>query len=148
MKKQQDNKVNQAPAVGTDTQLQQLRKNIKAQVEELKRTVSVIQQQSLKEVQDAVSDAFKTFTSDSLQQLSKQDAAIKQQLDQAVQEVDKLVPANSVLQTTTDAGRKAVEQAQISVRNAIASSMSSMEEAQKAQQLPTQAGNQQQTITP
>jgi hypothetical protein len=133
MKKQQDNRVNPTPAVtSTDTQLQQLRKNIKAQVEELKRTVCVIQQQSLKEMQDAVSNAFKTFTTDSLQQLSQQDT----------------VPATSTVQTDTDAGRKAVEQAQISVRNAIANSMSSMEEAQKAQQHPAQAGDQQQTTTP
>lgn len=135
MKKQQDNRVNQAPVpavTGTDIQLQQLRTSIKAQVEELKRTVSVIQQQSLKEVQDAVSNAFKTFTTDSLQQLSKQDT----------------LPANSILQTNIDAGRKAVEQAQLSVRNAIASSISSMEEAQKAQQHPAQTGNQEETTTP
>jgi hypothetical protein len=133
MKKQLDNRVNPTPTVtSTDTQLQQLRKNIKAQVEELKRTVSVIQQQSLKEMQDAVSNAFKTFTTDGLQQLSQQNT----------------VPATSSVQTTTDAGRKAVEQAQISVRNAIANSMSSMEEAQKAQQHPVQAGDQQQTTTP
>jgi hypothetical protein len=140
MKKQQDNRVNQAPAVtGTDPQLQQLRTNIKAQVEELKRTVSVIQQQSLKEVQDAVSNAFKTFTTDSLQQLSKQDDSPLHL---------PAVPVNSSLQTNIDAGRKAVEQAQISVRNAIANSISSMEEAQKAQQHPAQAGNQEQTTTP
>lgn len=159
MKKQQDNRVTPLAVTGTDTQLQQLRNTIKAQVEELKKTVSIIQQQSLKEVQDAVNNAFKIFTADSLQQLSKQDNTIKKQLNQSMQEGGNInedappltlpaVTVSSIPQTNADAGRKAVEQAQISVRNAIANSINSMEEAQKAQQLPSQAVNQQQINTP
>lgn len=139
MKKQQDNPGVQAETVSSETQRQQLSRNIRTQIAKLKQMVSTIQQQSMAEMQDAIDNALKTLTSDNLQQLSKQDSAFKQ-LTQTKQDAENMdnspanlfAAANSAIQESMEAGSKAMEYAQNSVRNALAGSGGILEDAQKA----------------
>jgi hypothetical protein len=73
-----------------NTQVQHLRKTMKAQVALLKQTIFGIQQESLKSMQDAINTAFKTLTADNLEQVNQQDQNIKEQLNKAMEEAEQL----------------------------------------------------------
>ncbi len=144
MKKMTDNSDNQQPSeTNADTPIQQLRKNISAQVNGLKKSVLAIQQESLRDMHSTIHNIFKILSTDNMEQLSNQDKEVKQQLDQVMQEADVLTAKSSFqlnlaaaknslpAQTYHDAATQAMEFAQASVQNAIASAEGSIEKAEK-----------------
>lgn len=99
-------------------QVQQIRQNVLIQVAELKKQIQVIQQDTLRALQDSVDTAFKEQTAENLQQIS-----------QMQETVPDTYPAE---EEPFDAGQQAMEIAEKSVVQAMQSAMESVQQAEKS----------------
>lgn len=128
----------QTPASAAEQQMIQLRKNLKAQVAQLKQSVFNIQQESLKQLQKEVDHAFGNLTADSASQISKQDWDIQEQIMKGMagdsvssDQTQSLpaMPATASASTLIDGGKNAMKIARQMAADAMKASQTKVEEA-------------------
>lgn len=128
----------QTPASAAEQQMIQLRKNLKAQVAQLKQSVFNIQQESLKQLQKEVDHAFGNLTADSASQISKQDRDIQEQIMKGMagdsvssDQTQSLpaMPATASASTLIDGGKNAMKIARQMAADAMKASQTKVEEA-------------------
>lgn len=118
------------PAATAENQLQQVRQAVAKQVAELKQQIQLIQQQSLKTMQDTIDAVFKTQASDNLQQVARQEQDTLQQ----IKNVPAAAPGSPAASGYTEIpdGNQAMAIAGQSVEQAMQSAAQSVENAEKA----------------
>lgn len=129
MEEQEYNSGANRPAVA-ENQLQQIRQVVAKQVAELKQQIQLIQQQSLKTMQDTIDTVFKAQASENLQQVASQEQAALQQMKAppATTQNAQPAPAYAVIPD----GSQAMAAANQGVEQAMQSAMQSVENAEKA----------------
>lgn len=129
----------QTPASAAEQQMVQLRKNLKAQVAQLKQSVFNIQQESLKQLQKEVDRAFGNLATDSASQISKQDKDIQEQMmkgmtgeaggDQPEAAAAGSASSTPSASTLIDGGKNAMKIARQMAADAMKASQTKVEEA-------------------
>ncbi|MET0395117.1 MAG: hypothetical protein ABW019_18365 [Chitinophagaceae bacterium] len=117
------------PATGdSNSQVQQVRQTVAKQVAELKQQISLIQQQSLKTMQETIDSVFRSQVSDNLQQVAKQEQDSLQQMRTPVAPASQPASAYSEI----PGGNQAMASASKSVDQAMQAAAQSIENAEKA----------------
>lgn len=128
-----DSGTSPTPAPPADSsQVQQIRQTVMKQVAELKQQIQLIQQQSLRTMQDTIDSVFRTNTADNLQQLAKQEQDTLQQMKNPPAAGPTPPGTTSYGSVVPDAASQAVAAASQSVQQAMQSANQSVENAEKA----------------
>ncbi len=128
---------------GNKAQVSQIRQNAEKQLAELKKQIQLIQEQSMKAMQESINSVFKTHTAQNLRDLAAQDkdtmkqmAELEKQIQQAG--IDNTGFTNYTANPETTAGQQellreqAMESAEKSVAQAMQSALNSVQEAERS----------------